>query len=127
MVKFSKELEAQLIPEWKDAFVNYWKLKKNVKKIKLSRTATSHTDRNSDFSPLGFARRIISSTFRGQDQEKREIIKVGRVQELVHVICSWFSFLEYSFWLLLYKAYIKISAGYVAGIKRGSLWLAFVN
>ncbi|XP_074319501.1 phosphate transporter PHO1-like isoform X2 [Silene latifolia] len=37
MVKFSKELEAQLIPEWKDYFVNYWQLKKNVKKIKLSR------------------------------------------------------------------------------------------
>lgn len=35
MVKFSKELEAQLIPEWKEAFVNYWKLKKHVKKIKL--------------------------------------------------------------------------------------------
>ncbi|KAL8227383.1 hypothetical protein R6Q57_017215 [Mikania cordata] len=37
MVKFSKELEAQLIPEWKDAFVNYWLLKKHVKKVKLSR------------------------------------------------------------------------------------------
>ncbi|KAJ4956106.1 hypothetical protein NE237_012889 [Protea cynaroides] len=37
MVKFSKQLEAQLIPEWKDAFVNYWQLKKNVKKIKQSR------------------------------------------------------------------------------------------
>ncbi|XP_022740115.1 phosphate transporter PHO1-like isoform X2 [Durio zibethinus] len=37
MVKFSKELEAQLIPEWKDAFVNYWQLKKHVKKIKLFR------------------------------------------------------------------------------------------
>ncbi|KAL9240288.1 hypothetical protein vseg_014526 [Gypsophila vaccaria] len=37
MVKFSKELEAQLIPEWKDYFVNYWQLKKHVKKIKLSR------------------------------------------------------------------------------------------
>ncbi|KAL4289953.1 hypothetical protein GQ457_14G013580 [Hibiscus cannabinus] len=46
MVKFSKELEAQLIPEWKDAFVNYWQLKKHVKKIKLSRDnkqpASSH-------------------------------------------------------------------------------------
>ncbi|KAG6597350.1 Phosphate transporter PHO1, partial [Cucurbita argyrosperma subsp. sororia] len=38
MVKFSKELEAQLIPEWKDAFVNYWHLKKLVKRVKLSRT-----------------------------------------------------------------------------------------
>lgn len=37
MVKFSKELEAQLIPEWKEAFVNYWQLKKHVKRIKLSR------------------------------------------------------------------------------------------
>lgn len=37
MVKFSKELEAQLIPEWKDHFVNYWQLKKHVKKIKLLR------------------------------------------------------------------------------------------
>ncbi|CAN6462051.1 unnamed protein product [Victoria cruziana] len=41
MVKFSKELEAQLIPEWKDAFVNYWALKKNVKKIKLLRESAS--------------------------------------------------------------------------------------
>ncbi|KAK7356647.1 hypothetical protein VNO80_15922 [Phaseolus coccineus] len=37
MVKFSKELEAQLIPEWKEAFVNYWQLKKQIKRIKLSR------------------------------------------------------------------------------------------
>ncbi|XP_010670983.2 phosphate transporter PHO1 isoform X1 [Beta vulgaris subsp. vulgaris] len=37
MVKFSKELEAQLIPEWKDYFVNYWLLKKHIKKIRLSR------------------------------------------------------------------------------------------
>ncbi|PKU87208.1 Phosphate transporter PHO1 [Dendrobium catenatum] len=36
MVKFSRELEAQLIPEWKDAFVNYRQLKKQVKKIKIS-------------------------------------------------------------------------------------------
>nr|GEY53704.1 phosphate transporter PHO1 [Tanacetum cinerariifolium] len=35
MVKFSKQLEAQLIPEWKDAFVNYWQLKKQL--------AASHT------------------------------------------------------------------------------------
>lgn len=37
MVKFSKELEAQLIPEWKEAFVNYCLLKKQIKKIKTSR------------------------------------------------------------------------------------------
>ncbi|XP_042061106.1 phosphate transporter PHO1-like [Salvia splendens] len=46
MVKFSKELEAQLIPEWKDAFLDYWQLKKHIKKIKLARKS-KHSD--SDF------------------------------------------------------------------------------
>ncbi|XVF38497.1 hypothetical protein REPUB_Repub20aG0107200 [Reevesia pubescens] len=51
MVKFSKELEAQLIPEWKDAFVNYWQLKKHVKKVKLSRKnrEVSTPDLNHEF------------------------------------------------------------------------------
>nr|XP_010935965.1 phosphate transporter PHO1-2 isoform X2 [Elaeis guineensis] len=46
MVKFSRELEAELIPEWKDAFVNYRQLKKHVKKIKLGllRSSPSHSD-----------------------------------------------------------------------------------
>ncbi|KAL4195709.1 hypothetical protein AMTRI_Chr04g242450 [Amborella trichopoda] len=33
MVKFSKQFEAQLVPEWKDAFVDYWQLKKDLKRI----------------------------------------------------------------------------------------------
>jgi len=37
MVKFSKQFEAQLVPEWKDAFVNYRQLKKDVKKIQKQR------------------------------------------------------------------------------------------
>ncbi|PIN14304.1 putative small molecule transporter [Handroanthus impetiginosus] len=48
MVKFSKELEAQLIPEWKYAFVNYWQLKKHVKKIKLSRKP-KHVSESTNF------------------------------------------------------------------------------
>lgn len=35
MVKFSKQFEGQLVPEWKDAFVDYWQLKKDLKKIHL--------------------------------------------------------------------------------------------
>ncbi|KAL2506568.1 Phosphate transporter PHO1 [Abeliophyllum distichum] len=64
MVKFSKELEAQLIPEWKDAFVNYWQLKKQVKRIKLARKRVSDT--NYDFgrsifdSVRGVVNRIYS-------------------------------------------------------------------
>ncbi|XP_071698006.1 phosphate transporter PHO1-like [Rutidosis leptorrhynchoides] len=57
MVKFSKELEAQLIPEWKSAFVNYWQLKKHVKKVKLARilsltTNTNHGYGFSIFDPI---------------------------------------------------------------------------
>lgn len=35
MVKFSKQFEGQLIPEWKEAFVDYWQLKKDIKRIQL--------------------------------------------------------------------------------------------
>ncbi|KAL5723498.1 Phosphate transporter PHO1 1 [Ranunculus cassubicifolius] len=35
MVKFSKQFEGQLVPEWKEAFVDYCQLKKDLKKIHL--------------------------------------------------------------------------------------------
>lgn len=60
MVKFSKELEAQLIPEWKDAFVNYWQLKKQVKKIKISRKPHHVHDGNSSLIH-DFGRSIFDS------------------------------------------------------------------
>jgi hypothetical protein len=37
MVKFSREYEASIIPEWKAAFVNYKSLKKLIKRIKITR------------------------------------------------------------------------------------------
>ncbi|KAG0492003.1 hypothetical protein HPP92_005062 [Vanilla planifolia] len=55
MVKFSRELEAQLIPEWKDAFVNYRQLKKHVKKIKLSlHRFPPHSDANAGISASSY-------------------------------------------------------------------------
>ncbi|OWM85777.1 hypothetical protein CDL15_Pgr023710 [Punica granatum] len=42
------ELDAQLIPEWKDAFVNYRQLKKHIKKIKLSQKPKQPQDLNVD-------------------------------------------------------------------------------
>ncbi|KAM3245015.1 hypothetical protein ACQJBY_056386 [Aegilops geniculata] len=38
MVKFSREYEASIIPEWKGAFVDYKGLKKLIKKIKLAQS-----------------------------------------------------------------------------------------
>ncbi|XP_062220675.1 phosphate transporter PHO1-2-like isoform X2 [Phragmites australis] len=42
MVKFSREYEASIIPEWKAAFVDYKCLKKLVKRIKISRRDAGH-------------------------------------------------------------------------------------
>ncbi|KAK4479860.1 hypothetical protein RD792_015403 [Penstemon davidsonii] len=38
MVKFLKQFEGQLVPEWKEAFVDYWQLKKDIKKISNQNT-----------------------------------------------------------------------------------------
>ncbi|WOK93449.1 hypothetical protein Cni_G02146 [Canna indica] len=35
MVKFSKQFQAQLVPEWKEAFVDYWQLKKDLKRMQV--------------------------------------------------------------------------------------------
>ncbi|XP_010470858.1 PREDICTED: phosphate transporter PHO1 homolog 1-like [Camelina sativa] len=46
MVKFTKQFEGQLVPEWKDAFVDYSQLKKDLKKIHMlnSRVEKKHTE-----------------------------------------------------------------------------------
>ncbi|XP_058094655.1 phosphate transporter PHO1-like isoform X2 [Magnolia sinica] len=81
MVKFSKELEAQLIPEWKEAFVNYWQLKKNIKKIKLCRNPPQIKEKH-DFGfcvldPIRYTGSKIVSRFRS-DEDRHEIIQVRR-------------------------------------------------
>ncbi|XP_031096737.1 phosphate transporter PHO1 homolog 1 [Ipomoea triloba] len=57
MVKFSKQFEGQLVPEWKEAFVDYWQLKKDLKKILLNaennnNNSNHHFPQNSFFSSL---------------------------------------------------------------------------
>ncbi|KAL1224819.1 Phosphate transporter PHO1 [Cardamine amara subsp. amara] len=86
MVKFSKELEAQLIPEWKDTFVNYCLLKKQIKKIKNSRKPkpashypiAHHSDfGRSLFDPVrNLARTLSDKLF--STSEKPEILRVRR-------------------------------------------------
>ncbi|XP_048333444.1 phosphate transporter PHO1 isoform X2 [Ziziphus jujuba] len=85
MVKFSKELEAQLIPEWKEAFVNYWQLKKYIKKIKLSRInipknhpqGCSSTDFGfSIFDPISSLAKNVSDKLFHSSATTTEIIKV---------------------------------------------------
>ncbi|KAM7280237.1 hypothetical protein ACFE04_007371 [Oxalis oulophora] len=84
MVKFSKELEAQLIPEWKEAFVNYSELKKYVKKIKVSRTPKINPkhDMNdcgrSMFDLVRYFAKKVSDKLLISTDEKTEIIQVKR-------------------------------------------------
>ncbi|PON37718.1 SPX domain containing protein [Parasponia andersonii] len=89
MVKFSKELEAQLIPEWREAFVNYWQLKKQIKKIKLSRApkhSSSAQDGDGDlfgrsiFDPIRFVTKKLASANNlfGSADNKTELIQVKR-------------------------------------------------
>lgn len=79
MVKFSKELEAQLIPEWKEAFVNYKLLKKHIKRIKVARVPKQQLH-----APKGdFGRSIfdslcfITKKFCTSDNNKQDIIQVN--------------------------------------------------
>lgn len=70
MVKFSKQFEGQLVPEWKEAFVDYWQLKKAVKKIQT----LDNQNRNSKKQTSPFAHSIISSLrkYTFIDTKKRE-------------------------------------------------------
>ncbi|KAI5434548.1 hypothetical protein KIW84_021401 [Lathyrus oleraceus] len=53
MVKFAKELDAQMIQEWKDEFMNYRQLKKLIKIMKLSMTSSSNqNDNNFNGNPI---------------------------------------------------------------------------
>ncbi|XP_065880184.1 phosphate transporter PHO1 homolog 1 [Euphorbia lathyris] len=47
MVKFSKQFEGQLVPEWKEAFVDYWQLKKDIKKFHFLNNNNTNTKLNS--------------------------------------------------------------------------------
>ena len=92
MVKFSKELEAQLIPEWKEAFVNYWQLKKQIKRIKLSRLPKqSHHHAKPDFGlsifdSLSFFVKNIAQNFSTSDHHDLNIIQVIKEGQIFIII-----------------------------------------
>ncbi|KAF0904507.1 hypothetical protein E2562_035066, partial [Oryza meyeriana var. granulata] len=51
MVKFSKQFEGQLVPEWKEAFVDYWQLKKDIKRLQGAEAAAAETAVTAAASP----------------------------------------------------------------------------
>ncbi|KAI3423478.1 uncharacterized protein J3R85_010974 [Psidium guajava] len=81
MVKFSKQFEAQLVPEWKDAFVDYWQLKKDLKKIHLLNSETSKTDKHhhhSSSSQKSFLSSLRKFSVLGHRHRENGAIEVHR-------------------------------------------------
>lgn len=86
MVKFSKQFEGQLIPEWKEAFVDYWQLKKDLKKIHLLNNNVNNANKESSFT-----RNIYTSLRKlhmfGPQHREHEIIQVYLIT-LYAIFCS---------------------------------------
>ncbi|XP_047046756.1 phosphate transporter PHO1-2-like isoform X2 [Lolium rigidum] len=62
-MKFSREYEASIVPEWKAAFVDYKRLKKLVKKIKVARRDEDGTSSDADALVAGFSVRGLAARF----------------------------------------------------------------
>ncbi|KAH7834220.1 hypothetical protein Vadar_013867 [Vaccinium darrowii] len=77
MVKFSKQFEGQLIPEWKDAFVDYWQLKKDLKKIHLLNNSNPVTKQeNTNFPHTLFSSLRKKFTLFGNQHKDHGVIQV---------------------------------------------------
>ncbi|KAK4430156.1 Phosphate transporter [Sesamum alatum] len=77
-MKFSKQFEGQLVPEWKEAFVDYKQLKKDLKKIHLlSNHNTSNEQQKNSFSHT-FLQSLRKYTFLQHKQRENRIIRVHR-------------------------------------------------
>ncbi|XP_076907979.1 phosphate transporter PHO1 homolog 1-like [Bidens hawaiensis] len=76
MVKFTKQFEGQLVPEWKEAFVDYWQLKKDIKKISCDSTSpSSKTTKKTSLTNTLFSSMHKLSLFGNQCRD-REFIHV---------------------------------------------------
>ncbi|GAB4828938.1 Phosphate transporter PHO1 1 [Ancistrocladus abbreviatus] len=78
MVKFSKQFEAQLVPEWKEAFVDYWQLKKDLKKIRLLNGANASTKQQESSLPTALFSSLRNLSLFGHNRSDHEAIHVHR-------------------------------------------------
>ncbi|KAL9259290.1 Phosphate transporter PHO1 homolog 1-like protein [Drosera capensis] len=77
MVKFSKQFEAQLVPEWKEAFVDYKQLKKDLKKINLLNSLNPST-KHQDSSISTLFSSLRNASFFGKKSRDHEAIQVHK-------------------------------------------------
>ncbi|CAA2967077.1 phosphate transporter PHO1 homolog 1 isoform X2 [Olea europaea var. sylvestris] len=76
MVKFLKQFEGQLVPEWKEAFVDYWKLKKDLKKIHLLNNEKTENKKQTNYSSSTLVSTINKYTSLGMKQREHKVIQV---------------------------------------------------
>jgi SPX domain len=76
MVKFSKQFEAQLVPEWKEAFVDYWQLKKDLKKMQVFRDPQNRDTEHSLIQRLLLTSRNRIPFFGSNGNRDRDAIQV---------------------------------------------------
>ncbi|KAJ9563651.1 hypothetical protein OSB04_008811 [Centaurea solstitialis] len=76
MVKFSKQFEGQLVPEWKEAFVDYWQLKKDIKKIHCESTSPSSKPKQKSSLTNTLISSIQKLSLFGNHRSERELIHV---------------------------------------------------
>ncbi|OIW02244.1 hypothetical protein TanjilG_15127 [Lupinus angustifolius] len=77
MVKFSKQFEGQLIPEWKEAFVDYWQLKKGLKKYQVLNN-TNNSMHQSSSVPKSIISSLRNYSLFGHQHRDHGTIQVHR-------------------------------------------------
>ncbi|RDY06388.1 Phosphate transporter PHO1-like 1 [Mucuna pruriens] len=78
MVKFSKQFEGQLIPEWKEAFVDYWQLKKGLKKVHLFNNTPNNKHQSSSSLPKCIFSSLRNYSLFGHQHREHGPIQVHR-------------------------------------------------
>ncbi|KAL0701206.1 hypothetical protein Bca4012_057328 [Brassica carinata] len=76
MVKFTKQFEGQLVPEWKDAFVDYSQLKKDLKKIHFFTSGVEKKQTETSFIKTIKSSLGKLSIFGNKERESSRAIKV---------------------------------------------------
>ncbi|KAL0408804.1 UNVERIFIED_CONTAM: Phosphate transporter [Sesamum radiatum] len=78
MVKFSKQFEGQLVPEWKEAFVDYRQLKKEIKKIHLLNDQNTNSKKRKSSLPNAIVSSLRKYTCLEHKQREPRVIQVHR-------------------------------------------------
>ena len=96
MVKFSKQFEGQLVPEWREAFVDYWQLKKDLKRIHLLNPENTSVNKQPKQESCFSFSSLRKFSLLGHQQREHKVIQVlnlslpGFVCHIFHLLVQRF-------------------------------------